>query len=354
MSFLKRFELLLLVCAAAAAQSSLPEAKPVPRMQAVPQPYEQVSFQRDEKEIARYHFSPSLNRPFIFPVIGPSGRLLTRMGHPGDPDTHHHHYSIWIGFGKVSGVDFWSDHGRQERGRIVHQRVEQLDDGEKSASVITQAQWTANSGMVLLRERRQTFVHALPRNEWMLVIHLKLEAGQDEVQFERGQLGPIGVRMAKTIGVHHGGGIIRNSEGARNEEAVFRKRAKWVDYSGLVAPGVIEGLSLMDHPSNPKHPAAFHVRDDGWMGTLLTWDAPVTVSAGTPLELRYGVYVHAGLAAPEAIDAQWQRFATMPLRPPFGPPRTEKECMHGDFRRYNIPRAFKSQAECVEFVKSGK
>ena len=43
------------------------------------------------------------------------------------------------------------------------------------------------------------------------------------------------VRMAKTIGVIDGGGRILNSEGQLNEKEVFRKPARWVDYSGAVA-----------------------------------------------------------------------------------------------------------------------
>jgi len=76
------------------AQVALPDAKPVPRFQAVPQPYEQVSFTRDGAEISRLHFGPGLNRPFVFPAIGPGGRSVTRMGHPHDPVSHSHHNSI--------------------------------------------------------------------------------------------------------------------------------------------------------------------------------------------------------------------------------------------------------------------
>jgi hypothetical protein len=49
-------------------------------MQAVPQPYKQVSFQRGGGEIARFHFGAALKRPFVFPLVGPSGRSLTRLG----------------------------------------------------------------------------------------------------------------------------------------------------------------------------------------------------------------------------------------------------------------------------------
>src|SRR3954470_10031053 len=105
-----------ILSAAAAAPSTRP--KPVPRMQAVPQPYEQVSFQRDGDEIARYHFGPGLHRPFVFPVVGPAGRSVTRMGHPHDPETHSHHNSLWVAHHDVNGVSFWED--RPKAGQIVH------------------------------------------------------------------------------------------------------------------------------------------------------------------------------------------------------------------------------------------
>ena len=73
--------MLLLSTVALASEAPLPEPKPVPRLQVVPQPYGQASFQREGVEITRYHFGDGLERPFLFPVIGPSGRSLTRMGH---------------------------------------------------------------------------------------------------------------------------------------------------------------------------------------------------------------------------------------------------------------------------------
>src|SRR3954451_20641782 len=58
--------------------------KPVPRMQAVPLPNDEVAFERDGREIARYHYGSELRLPFVFPVLGPAGRALTRLGHPHD------------------------------------------------------------------------------------------------------------------------------------------------------------------------------------------------------------------------------------------------------------------------------
>src|SRR5689334_12384219 len=124
--------LLPLAACSGSGLAGVPEQRHFPRMQAIPLPNDEVSFQLNEREISRYHFGPQLNRPFIYPVIGPSGRTLTRMGHPGDPYSHSHHNSIWISYAKVNGVSFWEDHTK-DHGRIVQQQTADLIDSDSRA-----------------------------------------------------------------------------------------------------------------------------------------------------------------------------------------------------------------------------
>lgn len=301
------------------------QPKPVPRLQILPQPYDQAAFVRDDQEIARYHYGPAMRRPFVFPVIGPSGRSLTRMAHPRDPQSHSHHYSVWISHNSVNGLSFWDD---RSKGRILHQRLDNFEDlGETSWVTATNA-WTDESGpapKVLLIEKRRTTVQLLPDNELWLLIDLQLEPprGQPAVTLGKTPFGLVGVRMAKTIGVLDGGGEIRNSDAKSGEGEIFWKPAKWVDYSGPIRDGVLEGITLMDHPSNPNHPTAYHVRSDGWMGTSLTQAAERVIEPGTPLRLRYGLYVHAGKPAAEALEKRWAEFSKMEV-PDLNPPAKKK------------------------------
>lgn len=295
------------------SRESLPNAKPIPNLQIIPLPYDQASFQRDGVEITRFHFGSTLHRPFLYPVIGPSGISLTRMGHPHDPHGHRHHNSVWISHLDINGVNFWADTGD---GRIVCRYIEKYADGPEQAYLVARNDWVDGGGKAVLNEARRVTVHLLPEKEWLLTIDLDFSAPDGDVTIGQNPFGMIGVRMAKTVGVHDGGGTIRNSEGAVDEEEVFRKPARWVDYSGLTVSDTAEGITLFDHPSNPNHPAPFHVRNDGWMGACLTLDAPITVSPQNPLRLRYGLYVHSGVPAPAAIEAHWQSFAdsTAPVR----------------------------------------
>ena len=99
----------------------------------MPLPNHQASLCRDGKELTRYYFGPGLDRPFLYPIVGPAGRSLTRMGHPHDPVTHSHHNSVWITHHDVNGHDFWVDTSGDT---IKHKRiVEYVDKGQTSSIV---------------------------------------------------------------------------------------------------------------------------------------------------------------------------------------------------------------------------
>jgi hypothetical protein len=291
-------------------QVDLPSAKSVPRMQVLPLPGDQASVERDRLEIARYYFAKDLHRPFLYPLIGPSGRSLTRMGHPRDPNGHSHHNSLWISHHDVGGIGFWND-AKTSEGRIVHQKVLRYEDADEEALIEVQNAWVdgAGHGKTLLEEKRGMHFRPQPDRQWLLILDLTFSTPKEPVTLGKTNFGFVGVRMAKTIGVNDGGGLIRNSEGAINEPQVHEKRARWCDYSGRITNSAAEGITLLDHPQNPNHPTTFHVRNDGWMGAAFNFSEPWTIEPGKPLHLRYGLWVHAGVPTQATIDKQFDEFS---------------------------------------------
>lgn len=282
------------------------EDKPFATVQAAPMPDQQVSFQLDGAELARYHYATRYERPFLFPLVGPAGRVVTRMGHPHDPMGHSHHNSVWISHQNVSGVNFWEDPGKA---KIVQVKIEELTDGPSEASLRTLNAWLDADGKAILNERRLLTVRPMAGGEWMLLVELLITPMAGDVTFGKTSFGLLAVRVAKTMSVADGGGTIRNSEGGVNEKEVFWKPARWVDYAGRVTADRRNGITLMDHPSNPNHPSVYHVRDDGWMGASFSFSGPYKLAAGEQLRLLYALYIHDDVPPPEQIDRQFAAFA---------------------------------------------
>jgi hypothetical protein len=303
--------LLLLSAAFPCAPDAFGERKEPPVVQVRPEPRWGVSFWIGDTRVLGFDAGGGMRRPFLYPVMGPSGRPLTRMGHPHDPVSHSHHNSVWISHHDIGGADFWADTG----GTIEVIHIARLEDGAERGALEARLRWQDKSGATLLEEWRRVELVVLGKDLWRIDIETQLSAKQSSINLGQTPFGLLGVRMAKTIGVADGGGRILNSEGGVNEEGCFRKPARWVDYSGPVSRTLDEGITLLDHPQNLHHPVEFHVRNDGWMGAATTFRAPVTIESGKPLHLKYGLLVHSELREGPELDSEWRRFAAEPLRP---------------------------------------
>lgn len=106
-----------------------------------------------------------------------------------------------------------------------------------------------------------------------------------------------------------------NSNGLENEDR-RGARARWCDFSGPLDGGSHGGVALLDHPSNPRHPTAWHNWNNMMIMASLTFHDPLLLRKGQELDLFYRVFVHSGDARAADIQTAWRRFAaTDPPRP---------------------------------------
>ena len=280
----------------------------VPRVQIVPQPDDQVAFHVEGVERLRWHFSPRYPRPFFFPIIGPSGRSVTRMGHPAAPD-HDHHRSLWLGHQNIGGVNFWEERGGQQQIRQdgwIH-----YQDGDDEAAMAVKLGWHDAHKVCLLQQELIASLRPYPSGSLWLELQSTFSSPLNELPIGKTNFGFLGLRVAASMSAHFGGGKLTNSDGSVGEKEVFGKPARWMDFGGPIGPDQFDGVTWFDHPTNPKHPTSWHVRDDGWMSAAFCLREGYTLKKNESLRLRYGFHVHSGSVKAGSPETMMERFGKL-------------------------------------------
>lgn len=295
-----------------------------PRCQIVPLPDDQVSVLIDGSERTRWHYGKQYPRPFFFPLNGPSGETLTRMGHPGAPN-HDHHRSIWFAHNKLLGIDFWSDNTKT---RIQQKEWLVFEEGDDKAIVATRLGWyDGHEPKELLDQIVIAIFRPADDGETLFELQSIFHPTAESIEFQQTNFGFLAVRVARSISEHFGAGKLTNSEGlvgekdAAGKPNIFGKQARWMDYSGPVLPGedgtensadIVEGITYFDHPTNLGFPNRWHVREDGWMGASPCMDGPLKTTRASPLRMRFLLHTHRGAIDPSQADTIAKRFSNWP------------------------------------------
>lgn len=280
--------------------------EPFSRCQVIPEDGHAVRCVVDGKDRFSWHFGENVPRPYLYPVRGPSGACLTRMGHPGAPN-HDHHQSVWFAHHQVMGVDFW---GNASPARIRQLEWLAYEDGDEEGRMAFKLGWyDGHDPQPLMMQELVIGFRPWPDGETTIELQSTLTPTAEQLELGKTNFGLLAVRVAKSLSAYFGGGDIVDSEGRRGEPAIFGQRARWVDYSGPSQPLVIEGITFFDHPSNPGHPSYWHVREDGWMGASLCFAEPRLITRQTPLVVRYLLDLHGGAVRPDRAKLVLDRFA---------------------------------------------
>jgi len=276
------------------------------------------------ERVTAYHFSNSLARPFLHPLIGPYGTSITRdwpmvEGVADETTDHVHHKSVWTAHGDVNGADNWSE--EEGHGRTVHIEILTQRSGRGHGIIVSRNSWQTASGEELLEEEHTTSVHALPREMRLIDSICRLRMTKGAVRFgDTKEGGMASVRVASSMLVPRGGKI-ENSYGGVYESETWGKRAQWCDYSGDVEDRRV-GIAIFDHPRNFRHPTYWHVRDYGLMTANCFGisffdpesgiDGSAEFEAGQEVVFRYRFYVHPGDAALADVAAKYHDYANPP------------------------------------------
>ena len=275
----------------------------------------------------RYNYASRWTRPFFHPVIGPGGKRVTRSfpmepGFEGaDESTDHpHHTGIYVAHGEVNDVNHWGT--RESCGKQLHREFARVASGPVYLEAHEQLDWVRPTGEPMLAERRVLTVYNLPGEERIVDVTVGFDARYGDIHFgDTKEGGLLSVRVASTMEGKRGQGFIENAFGGRGEAETWGRPAPWCHYTGPVGD-VIEGIAAFDHPSNPRYPANWHVRDYGlftancfgyhdyFPGTQR--DGSLALPAGQQATFRYRLFFHRGDAASGRTANRWADFALPP------------------------------------------
>jgi hypothetical protein len=256
------------------------------------------------KYFTSYIFSEDEKYPFFYPVNGPvSGGSVTSMRNAEYP----HHSSLFFGCDLVNGGNFWQE-GLQ-RGRIISVNARILKEGGDTAIITDECIWSRPGALSPVKDIRKFTITAPSASMTQIDVEITMEMLIDVV-IKKTNHSLFSARMAADLSVKNGGTMI-NAEGAKSEKDTFGKNSPWIDYYGKRGDA-IEGLVIMQHPSNPWYPSPWFTRDYGFMSpTPMYWpqngnDTPM--KKGTTLVLRYRVLVHSGSSTDADIAGQFERY----------------------------------------------
>ncbi len=307
---------LIAVCCIAWCVSPAPSAEPEPAALHVKQDATTATVLVGTRPLLGYRFAEVPFKPYVQTFHTPSGVNILR----DSPHDHVHHHALMFAV-SVDGLDFWSEVPSRKPGRQVQRSIETFTaepDGDVEVAGITgQVDWIdADDKLLLSEERTVTTYSGADVNASLLTWQSRLEPapGKDMATLTGAHYVGLGIRFVESMDR-----VGRFVSATGKPGVVFRgkerlTRTKWVAY---VAPagGKTVTVAMFDHPQNPRHPATMFTMPEHFAYisvTLGLHKEPLTIQAGKPVVLRYGVAVWDGevdAAAVERLYSRWVRLA---------------------------------------------
>ncbi len=227
---------------------------------------------------------PKLLRPGFANLHAPGGIQVTRTFPPveGIDATDHAdmHPGLWLGFGDISGEDFWRNKGTIRHDSFLEKAA--WKDGQltfATESTLITSGGSALAGMInrfTLRPQDRTL-----RLEWDAAITPTTDGFYFGDQEEMG----LGARIATAI-TEKNGGLITSSTGLTTAAKTWGQPAKWCDYSGLM-DGRRVGVLIIPDPGNPQ-PSWWHNRDYGFFAANAFGRKAMTQGETSRIEVKRG------------------------------------------------------------------
>ena len=263
-----------------------------------------ISVTVDGKFFTSYIFSSDEKYPFFYPVNGPlSGGSVTSMRNGEYP----HHSSLFFGCDLVNGGNYWQE--GLDRGRIISSNAEILMQGADTVIISDECIWSRPGAVSPVKDTRKYIITVPSAKIYQMDVEIIMIPLMD-VHIKKTNHSLFSARMSADLSVKCGGTMV-NAEGETPEKGTFGKNSPWMDYYGKRGEN-IEGLAILQHPSNPWFPSPWFTRDYGFFSpTPMFWPEKgeeTFLKKGETLLLRYRVLVHGGTTAEAKIAEFFKQY----------------------------------------------
>jgi len=263
----------------------------------------------NEKIVLKYQFNSGGVRPYWHPLKLPNSPVLT-MDRPPD---HIHHQGMWLAWKKVNGVNFWEQPSGEDWkgfGKIAHKKIvshsTQLDD----VQFIVENSWLDWNGNEIVKDIRKTKVYRFQGNYLLMDVDLRFIPSKNEVKLDlnRGTPGKGGLFYSGlTIRFDNllTPGQLLDANGESEPMEIFGKKSPWCGFSGKHKDGEVYGITVIDHPENPRYPTPWWVRNAKNYALLqpsFCYYEPFSIIQEEPLSLIYRVVIHKGPVKSSLIE----------------------------------------------------
>ncbi len=288
-----------------------------------------IAIEIDGKPFSNYFFNDGdgvpFRRPFFSPATASDGTVVTADQTALHLKEHPHHRSIWIAHGDVNGADHWSLDGKikatgqENKPKQNHIAFEKMsEDG-----FVEKLNWEDIDHKPMMDETRTIQIIVYPDGSRAIDLKSDYTPLVDVTFGSTKEAGLIAVRVVKELAKDENLSLANLDNGGdptrKGMKATWGKQAKWGDISGTIE-GKPYGVAIFDHPSNPKYPTNWHIRDYGLMSPnpfgLHDYDKKVDehagdlkVEKGKTVTFRFRLIIHASTEQDAKLDEKWAEWA---------------------------------------------
>ncbi|MRH41564.1 hypothetical protein GH741_02615 [Aquibacillus halophilus] len=248
--------------------------------------------------------------------INPSFRLVKTTG--GNtitlyrPWDHPWHPGMFFSWKYINGMNFWEARYHGQDNKIVTDSFAPVEeDGPGFNQTLS---YITHEGQKVLEESREVRLEEGPGGyliHWQGTFTPRADVTLDRTEYT--EQSPWGGYAGLSCRLNRNflGPVIKTDLGEYTAEEAYSKSFKWCDYSGKL-DGFIEeqwaGVSIIDHPTNLRHPSpklTYDYKDMQLLSASFLFDEPFELKMGDTLTLNYTFYVHDGKVEEKNMNQIW-------------------------------------------------